>query len=41
MFYAIKHKIKYGFDQTLLNDHLWPLAFNDQVKNFNRNFIFF
>ena len=31
MFYAIKHKIEYGFDQTLINNHLWPLAINDHV----------
>ena len=32
IFYAIKHKIEYGFDQTLLNDHLWPLAINNHVN---------
>ena len=31
LFYLEKHLMKYGFDQWLLADYIWPLAINDMV----------
>ena len=31
IFYETEHKMKYGFDQTVLNTYIWPLAINDSV----------
>ena len=31
IYYKTKHKMEYGFDQTMLNTFIWPLAINDSV----------
>ena len=31
IFYETEHKFEYGFDQTMLQKYIWPLAINDSV----------
>ena len=38
MFYRVKHKQAWGFDQTVLSKFIWPLAVNDSVLRNQSNF---